>query len=429
MNLTAKTGVGEESSAAASLDVVGARLEANWNDPEMRIANRLASVTESKDKKKAIADLVTKINSEVATKAGEKPTDVSIKVAELGHAFLAAQSQLHALPESQAKSDAITQNTLTYLSKVEKTRGFEFKGVFAAATLSGWMVGLSGVATDTSASFDGLKSSAATIEAASLAPKSLTEAGVNEYLKHAGIEKNTAGNYVVGGKEIVLKSGEQIQWHFTRVYTDRNSETTATYQIISGSKSVTSDVVTKFTNPEARNTYIEKNSKEVATLMKDLRKNVAGFTRFEELASSGQYDKALDTISKLTQSNGKLILEIGNLDTNAKKKAFIDMLLAKTSGSDASRKLGNEILAGTQNLEAVKTYFSKIAPAFTRQYGVDAMKQFDAIAKNGLSKNNVKEIGDYAKNGFNAMIAYNQLNAGKDFVKIDAVDNKNAQSI
>lgn len=429
MNLTAKTGVGKEGSVAASLDVVGARLEANWNDPEKRIANRLASVTESKDKKKTIADLVTKINSEVAPKAGEKPTDVSRKVVELGNAFVAAQSQLHALPESQAKSDAIAQNTLTYLSKVEKTRGFEFKGVFAAATLSGWMVGLSGVATDTSASFDGLKSSAATIEAASLAPKSLTEDGVNEYLKLAGIEKNTAGNYVVGGKEIVLNPNQQIQWHFTRIYTDRNSETTATYQIVSGSQKVTSDVVTKFTNPEARNTYIEKNSKEVATLMKDLRKNVAGFTRFEELASSGQYDKALDTISKLTQSNGKLILEIGNLDTNAKKKAFIDMLLAKTSGSDASRKLGNEILAGTQNLEAVKKYFSRIAPAFTRQYGVDAMKQFDAIAKNGLSKNNVKEIGDYAKNGFNAMIAYNQLNAGKDFVKIDVVDNKNARII
>ena len=75
MSLTAKTGVGKEGSVAGSLDVVGARLEANWNDPEMRIANRLAAVTEAKDKKKAISDLVARIDSESAPKKGESPTD------------------------------------------------------------------------------------------------------------------------------------------------------------------------------------------------------------------------------------------------------------------------------------------------------------------------------------------------------------------
>ncbi|MFZ2255500.1 MAG: hypothetical protein WAW59_04045 [Patescibacteria group bacterium] len=339
MNLTAKTGVGEEGSVAASLDVVGARLEANWNDPEKRIANRLASVTESKDKKKTIADLVTKINSEVAPKAGEKPTDVSRKVVELGNAFVAAQSKLHGLPESQAKSDAIAQNTLTYLSKVEKTRGFEFKGVFAAATLSGWMVGLAGVATDTSASFDGLKSSAATIEAASLTPKSLTEDGVNEYLKLAGIEKNAAGNYVVGGKEIVLNPNQQIQWHFTRIYTDRNSETTATYQIISGSQKVTSDVVeTKIVNSDKEIKLIKENSLKIAELMYKLRIEVPEFTAFEDAASSENYDKAFSILEGIVKKYPKYLIAIGDkplefpdMKNAANKKIFIDSLLAKTA--------------------------------------------------------------------------------------------------
>lgn len=66
LNLTVKTGIGKEgsASAASSIDLAGIRLEGNWNDPEMRISNRVAYVMDSDDKMKASRDLMTKMNEQ-----------------------------------------------------------------------------------------------------------------------------------------------------------------------------------------------------------------------------------------------------------------------------------------------------------------------------------------------------------------------------
>lgn len=110
----------------------------------MRIANRVAYVMESEDKMKASRELMTKVNEKYnagaraadASKLSEKEQTQADAIANLGDAYIAAQKELSSLKDPQAKADALAQNTLTYLSKVEKIQGARLKGIFAAANLA-----------------------------------------------------------------------------------------------------------------------------------------------------------------------------------------------------------------------------------------------------------------------------------------------------
>lgn len=70
-NVSGKMGIGESGSVQASLDLVGARIEANWNDPHARISNRTAAMRDVAEHGDAVAvqtamkQLVDKVNSEV----------------------------------------------------------------------------------------------------------------------------------------------------------------------------------------------------------------------------------------------------------------------------------------------------------------------------------------------------------------------------
>lgn len=117
---------------------------------------------------------------------------------------------------------------------------------------------------------------------------------MNEYLEKAKITKNPDGSYTVDGVNVPVPTGKKVEWHFTRIYTDRDEQVTAVANLVSESTTTRSDVVSlKRTNLDNNNSFIEANSAKVAELMKSLRKNVTGTTRFEELASQGKYDAAL----------------------------------------------------------------------------------------------------------------------------------------
>jgi len=120
-NATVKRGIGESGSVAASLDLAGVRLEGNWNDPQMRIANRVAYVVDAPDPKQASRELVNKVteesqgNKEIAT------------IRDIGEQYVRAQDQLLALPDSEARKNALSQNTMSYLARVEQAKGAQLK--------------------------------------------------------------------------------------------------------------------------------------------------------------------------------------------------------------------------------------------------------------------------------------------------------------
>lgn len=159
----------------------------------MRIANRVAYVMDAEDKKDATNKLVQKINEQARVAADDSPSEKEQNrrnvIAELGDQFIKAQEKLLTLPDSRNRDDAITRNTLTYLSKVEKANGAQLKGIFAAANLAGAFVGLSGSQVDTSASSDKLKVGAALVEGEVLGTEKLQEQAVNQKLQELGIMK------------------------------------------------------------------------------------------------------------------------------------------------------------------------------------------------------------------------------------------------
>lgn len=134
------------------------------------------------------------------------------------------------------------------------------------------MVGLSGAAVDTSASFDKIKVGAATIEGEVLGKESLTQEQVKEYLTKLGITEEN-GKYMENGKEILtVPAGKKVQWNIEEIITDRDTIIRATSTLIDAKTQPKSELIKlRRTNVEAKNEYIDSNPKAVADLAKKLR--------------------------------------------------------------------------------------------------------------------------------------------------------------
>ena len=159
----------------------------------MRISNRLEYFKKAEDKVQATSDLITKIESQLKDSFGkklDKKEQAKLDaVVTLGASYKESQAKLLALPASDARTEALNQNTLIYLSKVEALRGFQLKGLFATANTVGFMAGLSASRVDTSASFDGLKVDAGRMEAEVLGGKTISQEKLDAYLKQMKITK------------------------------------------------------------------------------------------------------------------------------------------------------------------------------------------------------------------------------------------------
>lgn len=140
------------------------------------------------------------------------------------------------------------------------------------ATPTGWFVGPSFSYVSTSGSSANLKIGAGSIEAQILDSKALNAEQVAEYLKGLGITQE-GNTYMQNGKVILtIPAGKLVQWSIEEVVTDRETIIRAVPIIISAT-AVPSSQIIRLTgkNSIARNAYIEKNSRDVATLAKNLR--------------------------------------------------------------------------------------------------------------------------------------------------------------
>ena len=161
----------------------------------MRISNRLEYFKKTEDKMQATSDLITKIESQLKESFGKKTSEKEQKmlneITALSQAYKASQEKLlhPSVPQNDARTEALNQNTLIYLSKVEALRGFQLKGLFATANTVGFMAGLSASRVDTSASFDGQKVEAGRIEAEVLGGKTISQEKLDAYLKQMKITK------------------------------------------------------------------------------------------------------------------------------------------------------------------------------------------------------------------------------------------------
>ncbi len=361
-NLTAKSGLGESGSVAGSLDLVGARLEANWNDPEMRISNRLAAVVESQDPKGASIALVEKVNTE-ATNSKAKDAIVS-----LGTQYMNAIEQLSALPDSPARKDAMAHNTMNYLARVEQANGAQLKGVFAGFTKTGWMLGLSGAMTDRSGNINNINTGAARLEGEALGRQKISLEEQNKILEIKGITSLDNGGYAFpDGTQVVPNADQKVIFHFEEISSPYGISYNVTPELVSKTSKTTSDVKTLQlgrTNTDAVDAYISPRSKEVAGLVKSLRQtHSTKMGQLSALVSDEQYADAKKVMEDILRTSKNKtasgLLSYMQSIPAGQEATFFDDVLRLTSGSNVSRKLGEELAKGKDVTTQVEDLYEK----------------------------------------------------------------------
>lgn len=178
-SLTAKKAIGKSGSIAASIDAIGARLEANTNDQGVRILGRtkifLDAVKPKDDKTLPKKDEVMKSVEDAIKVTIEDIKDEKKKteLTKLSETYKKSQEKLMTAFESNkltsadvpALLDQLTQNTFTYYARVEELQGFQFKGFWAGIMKQGIGLGLSGSMTSVSYTDNGTRLDAAVGEA------------------------------------------------------------------------------------------------------------------------------------------------------------------------------------------------------------------------------------------------------------------------
>ncbi len=360
----------------------------------------------------ATTDLITKIESQLKESFGKKTSEKEQtkldSVAVLSASYKESQAKLLALPASDARTEALNQNTLIYLSKVEALRGFQLKGLFATANTVGFMAGLSASRVDTSASFDGQKVEAGRFEAEVLGGKTISQEKLDGYLTQMKITKvDGKEEYLQDGQPLVsAPEGQKVQWTITEVVTDKTVIVRATPTLVS----IISKVRPTLVRTEAKNQYFENNADKVADFIWDLRtKNPKSVVPMQKAISENRYTDAENILRKLIEKSShtvakELLANLNSLKTSDEKKAFFDLLLEAASGGQKSRALGDRIRSHSANTaeltkdqKALEEYFrTTTARVFDTSYGLPAgtaLKEFNAITKNGLP---IAQLNNYS---------------------------------
>lgn len=163
----------------------------------------------------------------------------------------------------------------------------------------------------------------------------------------------------------------------------RKSSLDVSYRFVDESiKTESKLIVVNFENPAARNAYIEKRSEAIANAVLNLRSN-KDFQDIQKLISDENYAEAAvrlqdffkntkdATLARLGDEFATVMEKGSKLD----QQSFMDILLAKTSGSQRSRDLANEILSGKDGVgKAVENYYKEkngqLAESFGQLFGI-----------------------------------------------------------
>lgn len=185
---------------------------------------------------------------------------------------------------------------MSYLARVEQARGAQLKGVFAAATTAGWLLGLSGSITDRSGNFDKINTGAARIEGEALGARKLSGAEEQQFLTQAGVQSVDGGYTFPDGSELFPGNGERVIFHFEEIVTDRGTTLTVRGEVVPRASAAKSEVTTTRIgrkNQDTVDALVAPNTEKVSNLVKSLRatqgKNMG---RLETLIADEQYTDA-----------------------------------------------------------------------------------------------------------------------------------------
>lgn len=93
--------------------------------------------------------------------------------------------------------------------------------------------------------------------------------------------------------------------------------------------------------------------------------------------------------------------------------------------------MGSDLEQGKDVKSELTKYYDRLAKPFAKQYGIEEaqVKAILEAIKPTLDKAHIATLGNYFKEGFTGLVAFNQKNAGKDFVTVDKIDHANARFV
>lgn len=263
---------------------------------------------------------------------------------------------------------------------------------------------------DGSASSNGLKVNAGKIEGEIIGEKALTANELEAALTKAGVTEQ-GGKYFHNGEplNITVGPGQKVQWKISEINTAYSTIYEVEPTVVSANARGKSTIIyLRRNNPEARNSYIEQNSKAVSDLVHRLRQSDDRMTSLQSSISAGNYDMAdvlfhdIFSASRDKTAQG-LIAAQSKLSNPAEKQAFYTQLLAKTQGGRESRNL-----ASRGDIAATRKYFDTLAPTFAKQFGISTAEA-KAHFENSINSRNTTTLGAQFPNGFTALVAYSQI--------------------
>jgi hypothetical protein len=462
------TNIGESGSAGISLDGLGVRLDAKWNDPAARISGRTQAFMDalkvSTNTPVAARQKLTEsaLKDFVPTDAKDtKQTQIQDQAKMITDSYNKSMTHIDKLGYSEKTREVYDKNTVIYLSRLEELKWTNMSGLFLAAWVAGAFVWTSFSQVWRSATETGVKDASSQIEANAL-PKDLSPDEITRYMKELEITQ-VGSNFerVIDGKKevIIVPPGKEIVWHFHRLVDTEIDTTRATYtfediqyetkMVQNGTKQESivgtwragvpkADLVFTRSN-EALPRYIDTTStKAHADFIKGtLRgKNGTAFKKIEDMITAGNIDNAKTALGTLLSTKAlakdPTATSIATqLSKNTDTSDYMMQILELSSGSQASRKMALDIDTG-KKVDLVKYYKeNNLAGQFGEQYGLSSAQVLTIISQYGdLTKNRITDLSSGLSNQpFQAILAFNQINGNARFKQTVGMNHGDARII
>lgn len=438
-NMSHRINIGQKGSVVVNADIVWLTLEANINDHQAIISNAVLLFSRIENKQEALTKIIEYMSQ------FSKEGDNAEIIQQLTEEYANAQKQLMNLEnlnptQKQVQLDRMQFNTMIYASRVQQSRGFDFKGAYANAGLTGWALGLQTNATNVSATTQGVNEESGAIEAKINGERVLDDKRVAEKMANYNIKPNEKWNYVIDGTEIVAPDGKKIQWKLTEIYWVGSSILDISYKLVDESVAIPSKIVNiDLQNSLSRSEFVKENSAKMADFLLKTARGTKGFVEVQGLISNENYTEAANKFISVFKNSKDTMAKalVGELQSIQKEPnhsgalaSFLDSLLAKTSGGRMSRGIADNILNGSDK-KTVEQYYKDTKWLFEKFWDLYGLKATDVeaiirIMSPSVSKSSVSKLGDHVQGGFLWLVAYSQRSGLR---QLDKIRNSDAQII
>ncbi len=272
--------VGNRGRVGVDLNLLSARIFANWNDPKAVIGNALTAYRSAENPRLGVEYVVQATEKEIERVNPKKRHTVQ----NISREFSAAQSLLIDQrnrfadqnpedPRIEKIDQQLENNMAVYIGKVMEAQGMKLQGVGLDLSYNSLAFVVSAAGVNVHTPDASLNKGAAQVEA-TVNQKEASQEEVDTLLGEYKISKHEDGSYYQDGKQVVRapKENERIVWNLQEYVYPTSSELQATATIVDKNTNRPLETIQlQNQNTEVKNEVIDANSSQVAQELRKIR--------------------------------------------------------------------------------------------------------------------------------------------------------------